>query len=56
MLLAAALWFVYSLLPDWLLMVLVALLLAGCGMMLRAIDQTTHHSKRPVGCFSRDCY
>ncbi|AJZ56588.1 cytochrome C biogenesis transmembrane region family protein [Paraburkholderia fungorum] len=38
MLLAAALWFVYSLLPDWLLMVLVALLLAGCGMMLRAID------------------
>ena len=38
MLLAAALWFVYSLLPDWLLMVLVALLLACCGMMLRAID------------------
>ncbi|AJZ56237.1 protein-disulfide reductase DsbD [Paraburkholderia fungorum] len=38
MLLTAALWFVYSLLPDWLLMVLVALLLAGCGMMLRAID------------------
>ncbi len=38
MLLAAALWFVYSLLPDWLLMVLVALLLAGCAMMLRAID------------------
>jgi thiol:disulfide interchange protein DsbD len=38
MLLAAALWFVYSLLPGWLLMVLVALLLAGCGMMLRAID------------------
>ncbi len=38
MLLAAALWFVYSLLPDWLLMVLIALLLAGCGMMLRAVD------------------
>ncbi len=38
MLLAAALWFVYSLLPDWLLMMLVALLLAGCGTMLRAID------------------
>ncbi len=38
MLLAAALWFAYSLLPDWLLMVLVALLLAGCAMMLRAID------------------
>ncbi|MFM0597243.1 protein-disulfide reductase DsbD [Paraburkholderia dilworthii] len=38
LLLAAALWFVYSLLPVWLLMVLVALLLASCGMMLRAID------------------
>ncbi|SOF01845.1 Thiol:disulfide interchange protein DsbD [Burkholderia sp. OK233] len=38
MLLAAALWFVYSLLPGWLLMVLVALLLTGCAMMLRAID------------------
>ncbi|CAB3805146.1 protein-disulfide reductase DsbD [Pararobbsia alpina] len=38
MLLAAALWFVYSLLPGWLLMVLVALLLTSCGMMLRAID------------------
>ncbi|MFM0173605.1 protein-disulfide reductase DsbD [Paraburkholderia sediminicola] len=38
MLLAAALWFVYSLLPGWLLMALVALLLTGCGMMLRAID------------------
>ena len=38
MLLAAALWFVYSLLPTWLLMVLVALLLTGCGTMLRAID------------------
>jgi thioredoxin:protein disulfide reductase len=38
MLLAAALWFVDSLLPGWLLMVLVALLLTGCGMMLRAID------------------
>ncbi len=38
MLLVAALWFFYSLLPAWLLMVLVAWLLAGCGMMLRAID------------------
>jgi thiol:disulfide interchange protein DsbD len=38
MLLAAALWFVYSLLPGWLLMILVALLLTSCGMMLRAID------------------
>ncbi|WP_454875528.1 protein-disulfide reductase DsbD [Paraburkholderia xenovorans] len=38
MLLAAALWFVYSLLPDWLLMALVALLLAACAVMLRAID------------------
>ncbi|MEX3634585.1 protein-disulfide reductase DsbD [Paraburkholderia sp. BR14320] len=38
LLLAAALWFVYSLLPDWLLMVLVAALLVSCGMMLRAID------------------
>lgn len=38
LLLAAALWFVYSLLPVWLLMVLVALLLTSCGMMLRAID------------------
>ncbi|MFM0732648.1 protein-disulfide reductase DsbD [Paraburkholderia sediminicola] len=38
MLLAAALWFVYSLLPDLLLMALVALLLAACAMMLRAID------------------
>ncbi|MFL9959030.1 protein-disulfide reductase DsbD [Paraburkholderia nemoris] len=38
MLLAAALWFVYSLLQGWLLMILVALLLTACGMMLRAID------------------
>lgn len=38
MLLAAALWFIYSLLPVWLLMSLIALLLAACGMMLRAID------------------
>ncbi|MBB5428309.1 thiol:disulfide interchange protein DsbD [Paraburkholderia sp. JPY158] len=38
LLLVAALWFVYSLLPDWLLMVLVALLLISCAMMLRAID------------------
>ncbi|KWF83395.1 protein-disulfide reductase [Burkholderia cepacia] len=38
MLLAAALWFVYSLLPAWLLMSLIALLLTACGMMLRAID------------------
>ncbi|MDT8840169.1 protein-disulfide reductase DsbD [Paraburkholderia fungorum] len=38
MLLVAALWFVYSLLPDWLLMLLVAALLASCGMMLRAFD------------------
>jgi thiol:disulfide interchange protein DsbD len=38
MLLAAALWFVYSLLPVWLLMIMTALLLIGCGMMLRAID------------------
>ncbi|BBQ03426.1 thiol:disulfide interchange protein DsbD (plasmid) [Burkholderia sp. SFA1] len=38
MLLAAALWFVYSLLPVWLLMILIALLFIGCGMMLRAID------------------
>ncbi|WP_321574462.1 protein-disulfide reductase DsbD [Paraburkholderia franconis] len=38
LLLAAALWFVYSLLPDWLLMVLVSALLVSCGMMLRAID------------------
>jgi thioredoxin:protein disulfide reductase len=38
MLLAAALWFVYSLLPAWLLMVLVGLLSTSCGMMLRAID------------------
>lgn len=38
MLLAAALWFVYLLLPAWLLMLLVALLLIACGMMLRAID------------------
>ncbi|SIT37758.1 Thiol:disulfide interchange protein DsbD [Paraburkholderia piptadeniae] len=38
LLLSAALWFVYSLLPDWLLMVLVAALLVSCGMMLRAID------------------
>ncbi|MDR5743525.1 protein-disulfide reductase DsbD [Caballeronia sp. LZ029] len=37
-LLAAALWFVYSLLPVWSLMILIALLLAGCGVMLRAID------------------
>ncbi|KWE47657.1 protein-disulfide reductase [Burkholderia ubonensis] len=38
MLLAAALWFVYSLLPVWLLMILVALLLTACAMMLRAVD------------------
>lgn len=38
MLLVAALWFVYSLLPNWLLMLLVAALLASCGMMFRAID------------------
>ncbi|QCP53674.1 protein-disulfide reductase DsbD [Trinickia violacea] len=38
MLLAAALWFVYSLLPSWLLMMLIALLLTGSSMMLRAID------------------
>lgn len=38
MLLAAALWFVYSLLPIWLLMSLIALLLTGCGVMLRAVD------------------
>ncbi|RKF35714.1 protein-disulfide reductase DsbD [Paraburkholderia fungorum] len=38
MLLVAALWFVYSLLPGWLLMLLVAALLTGCGMMLRATD------------------
>ncbi len=38
MLLAAALWFVYSLLPVWLLMILIALLLTGCGVMLHAID------------------
>ncbi|WP_373422112.1 protein-disulfide reductase DsbD [Burkholderia multivorans] len=38
MLLAAALWFVYSLLPAWLLMSLIALLLTACGTMLRAID------------------
>lgn len=38
MLLAAALWFVYSLLPAWLLMSLIALLLTACGMTLRAID------------------
>jgi thiol:disulfide interchange protein DsbD len=38
MLLAAALWFVYSLLPVWLLMILIALLLTGCAMMLHAID------------------
>ncbi|WP_407973358.1 protein-disulfide reductase DsbD (plasmid) [Burkholderia pyrrocinia] len=38
MLLAAALWFVYSLLPDWLLMTLLAILFASAGMMLRAID------------------
>lgn len=38
MLLVAALWFVYSLLPVWLLMLLIALLLTGCGMMLHAID------------------
>ena len=42
MLLAAALWFVYSLLPGWLLMMLVALLLTACGMMLRAIDPLPH--------------
>ncbi|MBO3056549.1 protein-disulfide reductase DsbD [Burkholderia pseudomallei] len=39
MLLAAALWFVYSLLPAWLLMVLVALLLTTCGVMLHAVDR-----------------
>lgn len=44
MLLAAALWFVYSLLPDWLLMALVALLLAACAMMLRAIDPLPQNS------------
>ncbi len=38
MLLAAGLWFVYSLLPIWLLMSLIALLLTGCGVMLRAVD------------------
>lgn len=38
LLLVAALWFVYSLLPDWLLMVLVAALLVSCGIMLRALD------------------
>jgi thiol:disulfide interchange protein DsbD len=38
MLLVAALWFFYSLLPDWLLMLLVALLLTGSGTMLRALD------------------
>ncbi|GJH28586.1 protein-disulfide reductase DsbD [Caballeronia novacaledonica] len=38
MLLAAALWFVYSLLPVWLLMILIALLLTGCGVTLHAID------------------
>ncbi|KLU20531.1 protein-disulfide reductase [Caballeronia mineralivorans PML1(12)] len=38
MLLVAALWFAYSLLPSWLLMVLVAVLLVACGMMFRAID------------------
>ncbi len=38
MLLAAALWFTYSLLPDWLLMTLLAMLFASAGMMLRAID------------------
>ncbi|HDR9172976.1 TPA: protein-disulfide reductase DsbD [Burkholderia vietnamiensis] len=42
MLLIAALWFVYSLMPVWLLMVLVGLLLASCGMMLRAIDPLPH--------------
>ncbi|WP_235025902.1 protein-disulfide reductase DsbD [Caballeronia arationis] len=51
MLLAAALWFVYSLLPDWLLMALVALLLAACAMMLRAIDPlpATAHGALRVG-------
>ena len=39
MLLAAALWFTYSLLPDWLLMVLVALLLTSGGVMLHAVDR-----------------
>jgi len=38
MLLVAALLFVYSLLPNWLSMLLVAALLASCGMMCRAID------------------
>lgn len=38
MLLAAALSFVYSLLPDWLLIVLVALLLTSCGVTLHATD------------------
>ena len=38
MLLAAALWFVYSLLPDWLLMMVLAMLFASAGMTLRGID------------------
>ncbi len=38
MLLAAALWFVYSLLSDWLLMTLLAVLFASAGVRLRAID------------------
>ncbi|WP_272544884.1 protein-disulfide reductase DsbD [Burkholderia cepacia] len=42
MLLIAALWFVYSLLPIWLLMIAVALLLVSCAMMLRAFDPLPH--------------
>ncbi|TES60904.1 protein-disulfide reductase DsbD [Burkholderia cepacia] len=42
LLLVAALWFVYSLLPVWLLMSLVALLLVSCAMMLRAFDPLPH--------------
>ena len=38
MLLAAALWFVYSLLPDRLLMMVLAMLFASAGMTLRGID------------------
>ncbi|MDR9265161.1 Thiol:disulfide interchange protein DsbD [Burkholderia multivorans] len=57
MLLAAALWFVYSLLPAWLLMSLIALLLTACGRccgrstryrrMLRASRES---AKRSVCC------
>ncbi|WP_175938433.1 protein-disulfide reductase DsbD [Caballeronia sp. BCC1704] len=39
MLLAAALWFTYSLLPDWLMMMLVAFLLTTAGVMLHAVDR-----------------